>query len=79
MLSHQGEELFERIKKTGICGLVRESESLGVRFENAFTTWGSEAGGSLSLSPAWSKESVPGHLEMHRGFLSGNTKTNKQI
>ena len=36
-----------------------------------------EAGGSLSLRPAWSTEQFPGQPGLHREMLS-QTKTNKQ-
>ena len=32
--------------------------------------WESEAGGSLSLSSAWSTKSIPGQSEIHRETLS---------
>ena len=34
------------------------------------STWGAEAGGSLSSRPAWSTEWVPGQPELHRETLS---------
>jgi hypothetical protein len=40
------------------------------------STWEAEAGGFLSLGPAWSTEWVPGQPELHKETLS--QKTNKQ-
>ena len=41
-------------------------------------TWEAEAGGFLSLSPAWTTEWVPGQPGLHRETLSRKTKqTNK--
>jgi hypothetical protein len=42
------------------------------------STWEAEAGGFLSLRPAWSTEWVPGQPGLHRETLSRKTKTNKQ-
>jgi hypothetical protein len=43
---------------------------------NAFnpSTWEAEAGGFLSLRPAWSTEWVPGQPALHRETLSWKTK-----
>jgi hypothetical protein len=42
------------------------------------STWEAEAGGSLSLRPAWSTEWIPGQPGLHRETLSWNkTKQNK--
>jgi hypothetical protein len=44
-------------------------------------TWEAEAGGFLSLRPAWSTECIPGQPGLHRGTLSRKAKkpqTNKQ-
>jgi hypothetical protein len=41
------------------------------------STWEAEAGGSLSLRPAWSIEWVPGQPELHREILS-RKPSNKQ-
>jgi hypothetical protein len=40
------------------------------------STWGAEAGRSLSPRPAWTTESVPGQSRLHRVTLS-KTKQNK--
>jgi len=37
-----------------------------------------EAGGLLSLSPAWSTDRIPGHLGLQRKTLSQNKQRNKQ-
>jgi hypothetical protein len=42
------------------------------------STWKAEAGGFLSLRPAWSTEWVPGQPGLHRETLSQNKQTNKQ-
>ena len=42
------------------------------------STWEAEAGGFLSLRPAWSTEWALGQPGMHRETLSWKTKTNKQ-
>ena len=39
--------------------------------------WGAEAGGSVSLRPAWSTEGVSGQPELHRNNLPRKTKQNK--
>jgi hypothetical protein len=41
------------------------------------STWEAEAGGFLSLRPAWSTELVPGQPGLHRETLSRKTKQNK--
>jgi hypothetical protein len=42
------------------------------------STWEAEAGGFLSLRPAWSTKQVPGQPGLHRETLSQNkTKQNK--
>jgi hypothetical protein len=38
------------------------------------STWEAEAGGFLSLRPAWSTEQVPGQPGLHRETLSGKNK-----
>jgi hypothetical protein len=38
------------------------------------STWEAEAGGFLSLRPAWSSEQVPGQPGLHRETLSGGKK-----
>jgi hypothetical protein len=45
------------------------------------STWEAEAGGSLSLKPAWSTEIVPSQPGLHRETLSqkqNKTKQNKE-
>jgi hypothetical protein len=43
------------------------------------STWEAEAGGFLSLSPAWSTEWVPGQPGLHRETLFRNNKQTIQI
>jgi hypothetical protein len=59
--------LITPLRNTGEPGMVA----------NAFnpSTWEAEAGGFLSLRPAWSKEQVPGQPGLHRETLSRKTKT----
>jgi hypothetical protein len=40
------------------------------------STWEAEAGGFVSLRPAWSTEWVPGHPGLYRETLSWKTKNN---
>jgi hypothetical protein len=42
------------------------------------STWEAEAGGFLSLRPAWSTKWVPGQPGLHRETLSQKTKTKKK-
>jgi hypothetical protein len=42
------------------------------------STWEAEAGGFLSLRPAWSTKWVPGQPGLHRETLSRKTKTKKK-
>jgi hypothetical protein len=42
------------------------------------STWEAEAGGFLSLRPAWSTKWVPGQPELHRETMSRKTKQNKK-
>jgi hypothetical protein len=42
------------------------------------STWEAEAGGFLSLRPAWSTELVPEQLGLHRETLSRKRKKSKK-
>jgi hypothetical protein len=42
------------------------------------STWEAEAGGFLSLRPAWSTELVPGQPGLHRETLSRKNKKEKK-
>jgi hypothetical protein len=67
---------MEQISKSLKHQLFKYSKSRAVVAHTFnLSTWEAEAGGFLSLRPAWCTEWVPGQPGLHRGTLS---QTNKQ-